>query len=385
MRFGGTRGRSGATRVRAAILTLNAGSTSLKATLRTAEREDRVLFAAEAVRANDVWTLQTGDRREQVDGEIDQAAIKVLERASTAHSAFDTVAVAHRIVHGADSYVHPCALDHHAVERLRSFARFAPQHQGPALDLIEAVRSVLPEAINIGCFDTAFHKTIPALHHVLPLPERLRALGYRRYGFHGLSFQSIAMQLAATRPDLRKVVVAHLGGGSSLCALHDGKSIATTMGLTALDGVPMTTRSGSLDPGVVLDLVRRSDVETIEAMLYGKSGLAALSNTSGDLRAMRAAGTPEADLAIDVFAARVAEAAAAMSVAMGGMQALVLTGGIGSNDILVGDAVASRLNFFPPFETLRLKTDEEAVLADGARAVLEAQGSMPEEHDNGLP
>lgn len=180
-------------------------------------------------------------------------------------------------------------------------------------------------------------------------------------------------------------MVAHLGGGSSLCALHDGKSIATTMGLTALDGVPMTTRSGSLDPGVVLDLVRRSDVETIEAMLYGKSGLAALSNTSGDLRAMRAAGTPEADLAIDVFAARVAEAAAAMSVAMGGMQALVLTGGIGSNDILVGDAVASRLNFFPPFETLRLKTDEEAVLADGARAVLEAQGSMPEEHDDGLP
>ena len=115
--------------MRAAILTLNAGSTSLKATLRTAEREDRVLFAAEAVRANDVWTLQTGDRREQVDGEIDQAAIKVLERASTAHSAFDTVAVAHRIVHGADSYVHPCALDHDAVERLRSFARFAPQHQ----------------------------------------------------------------------------------------------------------------------------------------------------------------------------------------------------------------------------------------------------------------
>lgn len=368
----------------AAILTLNAGSTSLKATLRTTGCEDRVLFAAEAERANDVWTLQTGDRRDRVDGEIDRAAIVVLERASAAHPALDIVAVAHRIVHGADEHIRPCVVDHQAVERLRSFARYAPQHQGPALDMIEAVRSALPNAINIGCFDTGFHATIPALHHMLPLPEQLRALGYRRYGFHGLSFQSIAMQLAAMRPDFNKVVVAHLGGGSSLCALHEGKSVATTMGLTALDGVPMTTRSGSLDPGVVLDLVRRSDVETVEAMLYGQSGLAALSNTSGDLRAMRAARTAEADFAIDFFVAQVAEAAAAMSVAMGGMQALVLTGGIGSNDILVGDAVASRLSFLPPFETLRLKTDEEAILAKGARAVLEALGSMPEEHDDGL-
>jgi acetate kinase len=247
-------------------------------------------------------------------------------------------AVGHRIVHGGDRFREPVVVDDDVVAALEALVPLAPLHNRPAVDALREARAALPGARHVAVFDTAFHATIPdeAAVYAVPAPW-----GIRRFGFHGLS-----VQWAAERVPVSRLVVCHLGGGSSVTAVLDGRSVDTTMGFTPLEGVPMTTRSGSLDPGALLYLLRERGLspDELDHTLNFESGLAALSGTSGDVREVQRAGQA-GRLALDVFVHRVAAAVAAMAASLGGIEALVFTAGIGERAAGVRSAVCGRLAF----------------------------------------
>jgi acetate kinase len=250
--------------------------------------------------------------------------------------------VAHRVVHGGDR-TRAELVDDRGLESLRALAELAPLHQPPALDAIEQCRDAWPHVPNVVCFDTAFHTTIPEAARTYAIPARFRDT-VRVYGFHGLSHAWAVGRVLELAPGARRVVVAHLGGGQSLCAALDGRSVMTTMGFTPLDGLVMATRSGALDPGAVLWLVRHTD-EDIETVLESGSGLLGLCGDS-DLRAIHArmaAGDAEARLAFDVWHHRIVTQLGACVAALGGLDALVFTGAIGEHDQIVRSAVADSL------------------------------------------
>ena len=242
--------------------------------------------------------------------------------------------IGHRIVHGGDA-VGGRRLTADELARLRHLAGLAPLHQPPALELVASAATLWPGVTQYGVFDTAWHSGLPANSRRLPVPQSWEQLGIRRYGFHGLAFASAMRALDSTSHDCARgrVVLAHLGGGASLCAVLHGRSIDTTMAMTPLEGLPMATRSGSLDPGALLFLLRdgRYTVDSLEQALYRECGLLGLSGVSGDVRDLLASGAPAASLALDVFALRVAQGIAAMATHMEGMDDLVFTGGIGSH------------------------------------------------------
>jgi len=254
--------------------------------------------------------------------------------------------VAHRIVHGGARDA-PQRLDVDARHELGALSAWAPLHQAPALALAAAASARWPNARALGVFDTSWHRTLAAESRTLALPGRWRAAGIERYGFHGLAFQSAYRQLCTASPGTAsaRAVLAHLGSGASLCAVRDGHSVDTTMGLTPLDGVPMATRSGSLDPGVVLHLIReaKGDVDAVEAELSGRSGLLGLSGISGDMRLLLSDETESARLAIAVFTMRVAQGIASMATSAGGLDDLVFSGGVGSHAAPVRAAIGERL------------------------------------------
>jgi acetate kinase len=260
---------------------------------------------------------------------------------SEAVSSFETVAgrieaVGHRVVHGGPRFRDPVVLDERVESELRSLASLAPLHNAPALDALAEARGALPDVPHVAVFDTAFHATIPTEAGTYALPGRWREeWGIRRYGFHGLSVQWAAEQVRAAR-----LVVCHLGGGCSVTAVRDGRSIDTTMGYTPLEGVPMATRSGSVDPGALLYLLREGLVtlEELEHTLERDSGLVGLGGTD---RLDRLEGT----LAFDVYVYRVAGAVAAMAAALGGLDALVFTAGVGERSASVRERVCARLRF----------------------------------------
>ena len=251
-------------------------------------------------------------------------------------------AVAHRVVHGGDR-TRPARVDDALVRELRGLTELAPLHQPPALDALDRTLAAWPDVPQVACFDTAFHATMPAAATTYALPERLRAR-VRVHGFHGLSHAWAAGVARRTVPGARRVLVAHLGGGASLCAVLEGVSVDTTMGFTPLDGLVMATRSGSIDPGAVLWLTRHTD-EDVEVLLAEQSGLLGLCGT-GDMRevlARRAAGDRSAALAFDVYLHRLAAAAGAMVAALGGLDVLVFTGGVGEHATPLWHALADRL------------------------------------------
>jgi acetate kinase len=242
--------------------------------------------------------------------------------------------IGHRIVHGGDATA-ARILDAAELERLRDLARLAPLHQPAALELVASAATLWPGIAQYGVFDTVWHASLPENARRLPVPPGWEALGVRRYGFHGLAFASSIQSLhAACKQDrLGRVVLAHLGGGTSLCAVLDGRSMDTTMAMTPLEGLPMATRSGSLDPGALLFLLRNGHytVDSLEQALYRECGLRGLSGLSGDVRELLSSDVPAARLALDVFALRVAQGIAAMATHIGGIDDLAFTGGIGSN------------------------------------------------------
>lgn len=257
------------------------------------------------------------------------------------------VAIAHRIVHGGERYAASLILDDAALDYLASLSPLAPLHQPHNLAGVAAFRCAYPALPQVGCFDTAFHATIPTVEQLFALPQALRAAGIRRYGFHGLSYRYVASRLAErTAQAGGKAVIAHLGNGASVCALQDGKSIATSMGFSTLDGLMMGTRSGTVDPGVLLHLMRQGwDLEKIERTLYRESGLCGVSGISADMRTLRASDSPDAALAIALFTHRLVKECGALSACLGGLDLIAFTGGIGEHDAALRQSACERLHY----------------------------------------
>lgn len=248
-------------------------------------------------------------------------------------------AVGHRVVHGGPVYAAPVVLDDARIGDLESYVPFAPLHQPHNLAGIRAARQAFPEAPQIACFDTAFHRNHPWVNDVFALPRGYYERGVRRYGFHGLSYDYVSGELARTAPHLHagRVIIAHLGNGASMCALLGGQSVGSTMGFSALDGLPMGTRCGQIDPGVLLYMMEQEGLGPAEIgdLLYRRSGLLGLSGLSNDMRTLEAAGTKEAEQAIDYFVFRVKRELGALTAVLGGLDALVFCGGIGENSATV--------------------------------------------------
>jgi acetate kinase len=261
-------------------------------------------------------------------------------------------AVAHRIVHGGDVFREPVVIDDGVLARIRELRELAPLQTDPALSALDDARAALPHVPHVAVFDTAFHATLPREAYTYAVPERL---GIRRFGFHGLSVQWAAEQVRVPR-----LVVCHLGGGCSVTAVRDGRSVDTSMGFTPLEGVPMATRSGSVDPGAIFHLLPREP--DLERVLNEESGLLALGG-SADVREV-------SEFALDVFCYRIACTVGAMAVALDGIDALVFTAGVGEHSARVRDGVTSRLGHLQPFDVHVVAAREELVAARAARTLL---------------
>jgi len=331
-----------------AILTLNAGSSSIKFALfalaeplpQRAEISGQIdgLGARPHLKAKDRNGRVLDERDMELAGEgSHRAALAFLADWLHAHEGgpWRIVAVGHRVVHGAERFSTPVLLDAATIEALRGFIPLAPLHQPHNLAGIEAMAQALPGLPQVACFDTAFHRTQPEMAQRYALPRALTAQGVRRYGFHGLSYEYIAEVLPHWLKEKAdgRVIVAHLGNGASMCAMRGRKSIATTMGFTAIEGLMMGTRTGSLDPGVLLYLMdyQGMDVKALTRLLYKESGLLGVSGLSQDMRELLASDRVEAQEAVELFCYRIAREIGSLAAALEGLDALVFTGGIGEH------------------------------------------------------
>jgi acetate kinase len=259
----------------------------------------------------------------------------------------DLIAVGHRVVHGGPQYNRPILIDRDVLKHLERFVPLAPLHQPNNLAPIKSIMARFPSLPQVACFDTAFHRGHDPVADHYAVPQELYAEGVRRYGFHGLSYEYIASRLPQVAPELARgrVIVAHLGSGASMCALHAGRSVESTMGFTALDGLPMGTRPGQIDPGVVLYLLeqKRMSAAQVQDFLYRECGLKGLSGISNDVRELQAATDPRARFALDHFAYRIGLHAGLLAAALGGLDGFVFTAGIGENSAAVRAAVVQKL------------------------------------------
>ena len=323
------------------ILTLNAGSSSVK----------YALFAhATGARVHDgqIEGLGVGGLSHE------QALRQVMAQIGPAR----VIAVGHRIVHGGVRFTAPVRIDDEVMSAMAALEPLAPLHQPHNLAGVRAAMRAFPAAPQVACFDTAFHRTMPEVHQRFAIPRALHEAGVRRYGFHGLSYESIQRQLAKRDPVLAaaRVVVAHLGNGASMCAMRAGASVATTMSFSPLDGLPMGTRCGRIDGAAVLYLAQQHerDLDRVARLLYRESGLLGLSGLSGDLRTLLKSSAPGALEAIEYFVEQVQAEVAGMAAALRGIDALVFTGGIGENARAIREHVVRGL------EWMGLKLDTKA-------------------------
>ena len=273
-------------------------------------------------------------------------------------------AVGHRIVHGGADHAEPELIDDRLLDELRKLVPFAPLHLPPEIELIENARGRLRDAPHVACFDTAFHRRMPLVAQRLPLREELWDEGIRRYGFHGLSYESVIDSMGGKA--LGRAVIAHLGNGSSLCAVKDGEPMDTTMGFTPTGGCVMGTRSGDLDPGVLVHLVehRRYDAKALDRLVNREAGLAGISGKTSDMRALLAArdSDPKAALAIDVFCYSVRKHVGALAAVLGGLDNLVFTGGIGEHAAPIREEIARGLEHLGA-KVHVVASDEERMIA----------------------
>ena len=397
-----------------AILTLNAGSSSLKfALFSTASPEParmamgRIERIGAAPRLDADFGADLGPdtlARDLEPGEAADHAAALGTALALLRGRFPGVrvqAVGHRVVHGGPGFQGPAAIDTGVMAEISRLAPYAPLHQPHNIAGIEAARAAFPDALQVACFDTAFHRTQPKVNDVFAIPRAYYDKGIRRYGFHGLSYDYLAGELARGEPELHagRVVVAHLGNGASMCGLLGGRSIASTMGFTALDGLPMGTRCGQIDPGVLLYMMAQEgmSVAEVSALLYTGSGLLGLSGLSNDMRTLEAAATSEAEEAIDHFVARIRHELGGLAAALGGLDALVFSGGIGENSPLVRaractgmawlglaldpdrNAANARVVSAPDsrVKIMVIPTDEELVIARAALGLLEPGPAAP--------
>jgi len=340
------------------ILVLNAGSSSVKFSLFDERDSELALVAGgqvEGVFTNPVFHARdaagqtVAERRWPTGSRLghDGALAHITEWIQSQYArAHRLVAVGHRVTHGGVDYAAPVRIDATVIAKLERLIPLSPLHLPPNLAPIRLLAARQPDLPQVACFDTAMHRTQPPVEQMFALPRELEEAGLRRYGFHGLSYEYIASVLP--RLDARaaggKAVVLHLGNGASMCALAAGRSVATTMGLTPVDGLPMGTRSGSLDPGVLLYLMdqRGMDVRAIESLIYTKSGLLGVSGLSSDMRVLLASKDPRAALAVELFVHRIGRELGSLAAALSGLDAIVFTGGIGEHAAPIREAVCRR-------------------------------------------
>jgi acetate kinase len=360
------------------ILVLNSGSSSIKFALfggePTAGRRLRSGTISGIGASSAQWKLSIVENEPTAEtlGRLDHPA--AIEYLLDHLAALRFTAVGHRIVHGGPNHQEPTRIDQSLIDDLKSIVLFAPEHLPQAIALIEAIAKRFPDLPQVACFDTTFHKDLPTVARTLPLPRRLQSIGVRRYGFHGLSFEYLMGELErvgrAGETDGR-IILAHLGNGASLAAVHHRKPMDTTMGMTPAGGLVMATRTGDLDPGVVSFLERQEKLsaEQFHRMVNHESGMVGISETSGDMRElMQAAKTdPRADEAIELFCYSARKWIGAFAAALGGLDTLVFSGGIGEHAPEVRAQICRGLSFFGiELDPARNSSNEPIITRDGA-------------------
>jgi acetate kinase len=351
-----------------AILALNAGSSSLKFALFEIGDAPREILRGELEDVGGKARLHARDAEGAVLADTDDAPDPMRDPDAALATLLDWIesrigdkalsAVGHRIVHGGQIFTRAVRLDAQVLTALEALCPLAPLHQPHNIAGVRAVQKARPSLVQTASFDTAFHAGHDATVARIALPRRYEAEGVRRYGFHGLSYDYLSHRLATLDPALARgrVIAAHLGSGASLCALKDGRSLDTTMGFSALDGLVMGTRCGVIDPGVLLYLMDHDGLDSagVSDLLYRRSGLLGVSGESGDLRVLLASASPEAKEAIDLFVFRIAREAGALAATLAGLDGIVFSAGIGENSAQVRAAVCARLAW------LGVRLDEEA-------------------------
>jgi acetate kinase len=367
------------------ILVANAGSSSVKFQVFAAEPSGgltrQIRGQIDGVGTSPRLRATGADRTVLIDRTFDSQAVRDVPAALTAAGTWlrdelriDPVAVGHRVVHGGPDYDRPVRVNAEVVARLERYVSLAPLHQPHNLAPIQSILARFPDLPQVACFDTAFHRGHGELADRYAIPEQLYAEGVRRYGFHGLSYEYIAGLLPSAAPEIatRRVIVAHLGSGASMCALENGRSIESTMGFTALDGLPMGTRPGQLDPGVVLHLMSGKGMTAadVQKFLYQDCGLKGLSGISNDMRELQDSADPRAVLATRYFVYRVGLNAGLLAAALGGVDGFVFTAGIGENSLKIRAAIATKLAW------LGVSLDA-AANADGRSLISQAGSRVP--------
>ncbi|SIQ45040.1 acetate/propionate family kinase [Bosea sp. TND4EK4] len=390
------------------LITFNAGSSTVKIGLfalspKGAQRVGKGMI--DFRRAPLRFTLSEGPDtfdialEAEAGNELHEVVSEAFSRLSWHFDIGSVAAIGHRVVHGGDGFAGPVRLDDDAIAAIDALTPLAPLHQPQGLRLIRALRHLRPQLPQTVSFDTAFHRGHADVVRRFAIPRALHDEGIKRYGFHGLSYKFIAAELARREPTLAgsKVVVAHLGSGASLCGLDGGISRDTSMGFSALDGVPMATRCGAIDPGVLLHLIGTQGrrVKDVEDMLYRQSGLLGVSGISADSRELLESERPEASQALDLFTFRIAGEIARLATTLGGLDAIVFTAGVGENQPRIRADVSARLAWLgltldetanaanagtisgasSRIRALTIPTDEEQVIADEALSVLGREGS----------
>ena len=370
------------------ILVLNSGSSSLKfgiyrpgATDRGATEEEPLLTgSAEGIgRDNGSLHIRSADGKSLLQRdcihESQSDALGTLATAIRQHTDDTPVAVGHRVVHGGPKLLQHQIITPQVLEQLRAATHFAPLHIPQALKLIAAAQSIFPAVPHFACFDDAFHQTIPEVASHFAIPQRYFDAGIHRYGFHGISYESLVHHFGAKLPE--RAIFAHLGNGSSLCALRNGKSIDTTMGLTPTGGIPMATRSGDLDPGIIVYLLRQEkfDADKLEDLLNHQCGLFALSSGEGDVKTLEERASrndSKACLALDIFAVSIRKTIGAYMALLGGADLLVFTGGIGEHSDRIRSAATRGLeNLGLTLDKIQVVTTrEEQQIARHCRAMM---------------
>ncbi|MFK4826139.1 acetate/propionate family kinase [Paenochrobactrum sp. BZR 588] len=340
------------------ILTFNTGSSTVK--IGSFERDGSSLqksakagidFAASPLN----FHMERGKERldlqlqSQVSADIVDVLGEVFDKLSAHIDLTRIKAIGHRVVHGGDIFEGPVLIDEHSIQAIDELSAYAPLHQPKSLALIKAIAKLFPDILQSASFDTAFHRTMPDVIRRFALPRAMHDQGIKRYGFHGLSYQSIAKNFSKLEPDLsaQKIVVAHLGSGASLCALDQRKSVDTSMSFSTLDGIPMATRCGNIDAGVLLHLLSQQNMsaDALTDMLYHRSGLLGVSGISGDCRELLASDATEASQAIDLFTTRIAGEICRHASSLGGLDAIIFTAGIGEHQPEIRALIAQKLQW----------------------------------------
>jgi acetate kinase len=391
------------------ILVINAGSSSIKFSLYLADGDDKpqlsckgqvegINVAPHFIAKSSMGNVLNEQRWPDQPNLSHQALFKyMIEWIEAQLGDAELKAAGHRVVHGGSQYSQPLLIDDDLINELEQLVPLAPLHQPHNLSPIKALREVHPGLTQVACFDTAFHRSNPWEAQSFALPRKITGEGVKRYGFHGLSYEYIARQLRQLAPAVArgKVIVCHLGSGASMCAIDNGKSVASTMGFTAVDGLPMGTRTGTLDAGVVLYLLQQKGMtaKEIEDLLYKQSGLLGVSGVSNDMRVLLESSEPHAKEAVELFVYRISREMGSLAAAMGGLDALVFTAGIGEHSPQVRALVCQHAAWMgvemdedannrdalmissleSAVSVWVIPTDEEMMIAKHTREVLRAQ------------